>query len=86
MFEQMSKMQYYTMFRFISDDIQIVMSDRDPYKEFILRMCLRAQQCVHALQTDLYVLQSTYTLLLLLLRPKDPYVLAFTVLSALYRV
>jgi hypothetical protein len=85
-FEEMTKLQYYTMFRFIHDDIEIVMSDRDPYKQFILRMCVRAQQCVHALQTDLYILQSTYTLMILLLRLKDPYILAFTVLSALYRI
>lgn len=85
-FRRLSKMQYLTLFRLLFDDVNIVLSDTSPDKRFALAYCVRAIQSVHALQTDYYLLNATYSIMLMLIRPRDPYILAFTVLSALYRV
>lgn len=84
-FVRMSKMQYYTAFRMIHDDIRTVIPDTNPMKLIYLRYCIRMRQIVYAVQTDHYILQSTYVFMMLLLRSRDPYIMAFTMLSALYR-
>lgn len=86
MFANMTKVDYYTVFRFLRDDLQTIVPDRHPAKPFLLLFCTRAQQTMYAVQSDLYVLQSLYILLLMLMYLKDPYNIIFTVLSALYRV
>lgn len=85
LFRRMTKAQYLAVFRMLFDDVHTVIADTNPNKRIALAYCVRVIQTVHALQTDQYILQSMYALMLMLLRPKDPYVLAFTVLSALYR-
>jgi hypothetical protein len=85
-FSNMNKVDYYTVFQFLRDDIQVVIRDTNPSKVLLLRLCARAQQTIHALQADQYILQAVYMLLLFLMTQKDPYNAVFVVLSALYRV
>jgi hypothetical protein len=84
-FRRLNKLQYLTLFRFLFDDIQVVLSEGNANRRMALGYCLRASHVVHNMQSDYYILQATYSLMLMLLRPKDPYILAFAILSSLYR-
>jgi hypothetical protein len=71
------------MFRLIYDDIQFALPDTHPSKSMILRYCLQAPSVLRAKPNSLHGL---YILMVLLLRLRDPYVFAFTTLSAVYRL
>ena len=74
-----------TMFSLLHQDLLVVLSDRDPHREAILRYCRRAIHSPPSLPSGQYILQSSYILTLILLIPKNPYSLVFSVLSAFYR-
>jgi hypothetical protein len=79
---RLTKQSYSTMLRLIRDDIPVTMTDKFA-RERIERHIRAALASDAPLQ--LYSLQCAYTLMVILMVPKDPYELAFTVLSALYR-
>ena len=85
MFLRMGKNEYSIMFRFLRDDIEVALSDSNKTKQLVLSQCNRMIRNAHVVQSNIYILNSAYILMVLLLHPKDPYILAFTVLSALYR-
>lgn len=76
------KHQYVLMLRMIREDIPVTMRNKaarervDRYLRFILYSNIPINQ---------FILSSAYTLMVILMVPKDPYELAFTILSALYR-
>ena len=70
--------EYRTMFVFLERDLQIVVSERDIYRAQLIRMCRRGQQAMS-------ILTMTALLLRMLLLPRDPYILVFSVLSSFYR-
>lgn len=78
-----SKNAYNTMFRMIRDDIQVTMSNKTA-RDRVERHIRAALTSTSPL--NLYLLQCAYTLMVILMVPKDPYELAFTVLSAIFRV
>lgn len=84
-FSHMGKADYAVMFRFLRDDMELVFPENNKIKRFVVSQCNRMIYNTHIVQSDIYMLNSTYVLMVLLLFPKDPYILAFTVLSALYR-
>jgi len=69
---------YRTMFVFLERDLQIVLPERDMYRAQLIRMCRRGQKANGTLFPILLLLK-------MLLIPRDPYVLVFSVLSAFYR-
>lgn len=77
-----TKSEYISMFRMIRDDIPVTMSNKLA-RERVERHIRIVLSSVAPLQT--YLLQCAYTLMVILMVPNDPYELAFTVLSALYR-
>ena len=85
MFSTLGKIHYHSVFHFIRDDIGVVLSDTNPLKGIILRYCSRIRKTVTTMPPRPYSLQATYALLLMLTKAKDPYIIAFTILSALYR-
>ena len=85
MFSNFTKLDYLTIFRLLDDDARVVFREDDPIKEHIHRHCLRAQHLVHSVPAQQYHLFCTSSLLMMLAKPKDPYILCFTVLSAMYR-
>jgi len=85
MFLKMTKLDYLKMFGLLSDDIRIVFRDGDMMGDRIHRYCIRAQHLVHSVSTPQYPLFCTSSLLMMLMGPRDPYILCFTILSALYR-
>lgn len=85
MFDNMAKINYYTMFQFINDDVRVSVSDKAHYKERIVRLCSNAIRSVRELDSRRYMGYSLLTLMLMISKPKDPYILVFTILSALHR-
>lgn len=76
------KSQYNVMFRMIRDDIPVTMqnkSDRERVDKY-LRIAIQ-----NTTNIQNYILYASYTLMLVLMIPKDPYELCFTILSAMYR-
>ena len=86
MFVGMSKTQYHVMFRFLRDDMEIVYRPSSITKHFVIKQCNRMIHNINLVQSNIYVLNSAYVIMVMLLYPKDPYILAFSVLSALYRI
>jgi len=79
-----NKRQFIEIFRMINDDIDITITHprtRASTRKFI-NHALGLAQTSPAAQ---FLLQASYILMLILLVPKDPYPIAFTVLSAMYR-
>jgi hypothetical protein len=76
---------YSTAFVLLSRDIETVYSAHAPFREKALRLCHKmTHECRH-LENHVYVLHSLYILKWLLSLHKDPYVMSFSILSALYR-
>lgn len=85
MFANMSKVSYYTMFRMIEEDMRVSVSESCHYKQHIIDLCRVGYGLVHQLNPRRYALMSSLRLLLMLSKPKDSYILVFTILSALHR-
>lgn len=74
---------YLSMFVLLHRDLQVVLPEKHPYRARLLNLC---QKAIHPHQTDSrYPLMCTYILLLMLTIPKDSYIVAFSIMSALYR-
>ena len=74
-----------TAFVLLGRDIETVFRVSDPFREKAIRLCNRASEAARHMPSPQYILHSVYTLKWLLSLHKDPYVMAFSVLSALYR-
>lgn len=77
-FANFGTMEYRTMFVFLERDLQIVLPERNMYRELLINMCRRAQKRQG-------LVTFTAMLLRMLMIPRDPYILVFSVLSAFYR-
>jgi hypothetical protein len=84
-FIEFRKAEYMTAFRLIARDIETVFSVNDPFRDKALRLCERVQYVNRNLPSDLFVLYAVFTLKWLLSLHKDPYIMMFSILSALYR-
>ncbi len=84
-FAHMAKLDYAVVFRFLRDDMEIVFPQNNKTKRFVVAQCNRMIHNTYVVQSDIFILNASYVIMGILLYPKDPYILAFTVLSALYR-
>lgn len=84
-FFDLTKSQYRTMFLLMRDDLTIALSVTNPSREPLLRYCTRGIHVASTLPVRQYILQSVYTLLIMLTRQRDSYPVAFIALSALSR-
>jgi hypothetical protein len=85
MFANMAKINYYVMLQMVNDDVRVSVSDNSHYKERIMRLTNNAIRSIRDVETHQYIRSCLTTLLLMLSKPKDPYILVFTILSALHR-
>lgn len=74
MFLRLSQRDYYFIFRMIRDDI----SNQDRFRHYAQDICTVGMR-------NQFYMQNSFYLQMLLTLHKDPYIMAFTVLSALYR-
>jgi hypothetical protein len=84
-FMEFRKAEYTTAFLLLGRDIETVFRPSDPFREKAIRLCARAGEAARHMPPNQYILHSVYTLKWLLFLHKDPYAMAFSVLSALYR-
>lgn len=77
-FANFGTMEYHTMFVFLERDLQIVFSERDMYRDLLINICRRAQK-----REGIFTF--TAMLLRMLMIPRDPYILVFSMLSSFYR-
>jgi hypothetical protein len=74
-----------TMLILLQRDIHVVLRDTDPGRERILRLCGAPIHSHNITESTRYAMWVPYILMLILAVPRDPYVMTFSVLSALYR-
>ena len=84
-FLRFTSSEYHTMFMLLHQDLLVVLHDKNPHREKILRYCRRGMTVNPPMPSGQYILQSAYILLVILSTPKTPYSLVFSVLSAFYR-
>lgn len=77
--------EYHTMFALLQQDLMVVLHDKDPQREKIMRYCRRGLALNPPMPSGQYILQAAYVLMVILSIPKNPYSLVFSVLSAFYR-
>ena len=85
MFMRLTTAEYAYMFSLLADDIRAVVPNSNPWKNSAMRFCNRAILTARSLSTPHYIMQSVYTLMLILMKPRDPHSVAFMVLSAIHR-
>lgn len=81
-FTNFDSSDYKTMFVLLERDLQIVLPEKDIYRERLLKICKRGQRSE---DPDAHILHCSFLLLRMLSIPKDPYILVFSVLSAFMR-
>lgn len=81
-FYPLKRMDYVAIFRMIRDDIKVLFKDSNIHKQALLTYCALGEERA---KTQTYMSACPYVLLVIVSRPRDPYITAFTVLSALYR-
>jgi hypothetical protein len=85
-FSRMNRRDYHVVSQFVIEDIRVSLPKTHSYYNLFLKFLTRlihASSSVNAVQ---YILQSTQLYMLMLCLPKDPYILAFTLMSGLYRM
>ena len=85
-FESMRLTDYHVASQFVESDLRVSMKSTNVYfKAFnrYLELILRNHRTLSPVQ---YILQASHIFVLMLCLPKDPYIPAFTLLSALYRM
>lgn len=83
-FSRLTKRQLVEIFHMIKDDIDVTISHqrvRASTRKFVTHALSLAQTS----SAPQYLLQASYVLMIILVTPRDPYTLAFTMLSAMYR-
>lgn len=85
MFMRMTAAEFSYMFTLLHTDIRATVSDKEMWKQTAVRFCNRAIMTARSLSTPHYIMQSVYTLMLIMMKPKDPHAVAFMVLSAIHR-
>jgi hypothetical protein len=81
-FTGLTRPQYITIVRMILEDIQTAMPDNSER-----RFLVRTYRCLYARNRNpRFPLFCSFMFLMTLLKLKDPYILAFTMMSALYRI
>ena len=86
-FLRLSRSQWSAMFKLIQDDLPILMASAAIRSREITDVYLGyMRETASEMPTPQYIQEASRMLFLMLMDPKDPYVVAFAVLSALYRV
>jgi hypothetical protein len=74
-----------TMLILLERDIHVVLRNSDPGRARILRLCRTPIYSQNITEPTRYAMWVPYILMLILATPNDPYVMSFSVLTAMYR-
>lgn len=84
-FLNLRKHELRSMLILLQRDIQVILREKDVGRDRILRLCGAPIHSRNITEPTRYAMWVPYILMLILAVPKDPYVMTFSVLSALYR-
>lgn len=84
-FLNLHKHELRSMLVLLQRDVQVILRPTDPGRGRILRLCSAPIHSQNITEPSRYAMWVPYILMLILAVPKDPYVMTFSVLSALYR-
>jgi hypothetical protein len=84
-FMNLSKNQLVVAVRMMYDDLQVSLPRTDRSMCMISCLLLRGIQSAYHMKSQQYAVHISYIFMLAMCLPKDPYIYAFTLLSALYR-
>lgn len=80
------KMHYVSVFGMLRRDVETLLPEASPFRARISSLCEHRIQSANGISAHSYILQSVSLILHILSMYRDPYVLTFSVLSALHRV
>jgi hypothetical protein len=83
-FVHLTKRQYVSIFQMIEQDLEFTIPNKR-MRTFAHRIILQGNGLAASSHAVQYMLHSSFLFMFLLVSPKDPYNLAFTFLSAMYR-
>jgi len=84
-FVDLTKADYVSMFILLRPDLEVVLPERDPFRDRALLLCKRNVNTATVLPQGQYILQSAYTLLILMSIQKSSYSMALSILYAMLR-
>ena len=82
---QFSKIEYVTVFNLFRRDVETLLAESSPFRKRICVLCDHRIQSANGIPSQPYILQSVSLILHILSMYRDPYVLTFSILSALHR-
>lgn len=82
---RLRRLEYVNLFTILRRDLNTLYPETSRIRQICVGYCNRGIRIMTNLRYEFYVLQSVYALLLMAMTPKDPYELAFIILSAIYR-
>jgi hypothetical protein len=85
-FESMRAQDYLLVCQFVESDLRVSMKKSNIYFNMFTRYLGTMIRNYRSMTPVQYILQASHVLLLLMCLPNDPYIPAFTLLSALYRM
>jgi hypothetical protein len=85
LFMNLSKNQLIVALRMMYDDLTVSLPKTDRTLCMVLYLLLRGVQSGYNMKSQQYSVHISYIFMLAMCVPKDPYIYAFTLLSALYR-
>ncbi len=84
-FRTFSRQELLSMFVLLHQDLLVVLPERDMYRERLLRLARRGMTVRPETTPQQYLLHAAWLLELMVMIPRDPYVVVFSILSAFYR-
>lgn len=84
-FRTFTRQEVLSMFVLLHQDLLVVLPERDMYRERLLRLARRGMVAPPETSSEQYLLHAALLLLLMVMIPRDPYVVVFSILSAFYR-
>jgi hypothetical protein len=84
-FMNLTKNDLIVALRMMYDDLKVSLPKTDRTLCMVLYLLLRGVQAAYTMKSQQFSLHISYIFMLAMCVPKDPYIYAFTLLSALYR-
>ena len=84
-FCRLRKAEMLVAYQFLQSDMNVVLNPKTRTHRFVMARTEIVIRNARTIEPNRFVLIAAHELMKMLLYPKDPYILAFTVLSALYR-
>jgi len=85
-FTRMTRSDYQVVARFVESDLPVSLSKTNPYHKLFHSLIFRISTSFYRSNQLQFILHASGAFMYMLCLPKDPYILAFILMSALYRI